>query len=179
MKCGICGKEFLNDQFDEYAAHVNQCAYETGLKKKTDEMKKIQEELEEVKRAKTVYEGLRDSFKEKYPDIYKINFKDELDNCGCGDCHACDDDYDGDDYDPYDDEDYNDNYEEDDNNLDCDTKNGNNKNRNNHTYNMYSPWKTERKPIEPKRLKDEEIDEFVNELLDDINDWLGLRYKRR
>ena len=171
IKCGICGKEFLNDQFDEYAAHVNQCAYETGLKKKTDEMKKIQEELEEVKRAKTVYEGLRDSFKEKYPDIYKINFKDEISDCRCSDYYDCD--YDDDDYDPYDDED-------EDENLDCDTANkGKINNRNNHTYNMYSPWKTERKPIEPKRLNDEEIDEFVNELLNDINDWLGLRYKKR
>lgn len=171
MKCGICGKEFLNDQFDEYAAHVQNCAYETGLKKKTDEMKKIQEELEEVKRAKTVYEGLRDSFKEKYPDIYKINFKDEISDCRCSDYYDCD--YDDDDYDPYDDED-------EDENLDCDTANkGKINNRNSHTYNMYSPWKTERKPIEPKKLNDEEIDEFVNGLLDDINDWLGLRYKKR
>ena len=170
MKCGICGKEFLNDQFDEYAAHVQNCAYETGLKKKTDEMKKIQEELEEVKRSKTVYEGLRDSFKEKYPDIYKINFKDEIDNYGCGDCHACDDFDDDDDYDLYDENE----------DLDCDTESkGKSNNRNSHTYNMYNSWKAERKPVENRKVSDEEIEEFVNDLLDDINDWFGLRYKKR
>lgn len=77
IKCGLCGKEFKDDQFDEYAAHVNQCAAEHSMKKKTEDMKKIQAELEEVKRAKVCYEGLRDAFKEKYPDIYKMNFGDE------------------------------------------------------------------------------------------------------
>lgn len=77
IKCGLCGKEFKDDQFDEYAAHVNQCAAEHSMKKKTEDMKKIQTELEEVKRAKVCYEGLRNAFKEKYPDIYKMNFGDE------------------------------------------------------------------------------------------------------
>ena len=80
IKCGICGKEFKDGMFDEYSIHVKNCAYEAGLKKKTEDMKKINAELEEVKRAKTVYEGLRDSFKEMYPDIYKTNFKDEINN---------------------------------------------------------------------------------------------------
>lgn len=74
IKCGLCGKEFKDGQFDEYRIHVNQCAYEAGLKQKTEEMKKINEELEELKRAKCYYEGLRDTFKEKHPDIYKANF---------------------------------------------------------------------------------------------------------
>lgn len=78
IKCGLCGKEFEDGQFEEYAAHTNQCAAEMSMKKKTDEMKKIQSELEEVKRAKVCYEGLRDAFKEKYPDIYKINFPEEI-----------------------------------------------------------------------------------------------------
>ena len=77
IKCGLCGKEFEDGQFEEYAAHTNQCAAEMSMKKKTDEMKKIQAELEEVKRSKVCYEGLRDAFKEKYPDIYKINFPEE------------------------------------------------------------------------------------------------------
>lgn len=170
IKCGLCGKEFEDGQFEEYAAHTNQCAAEMSMKKKTDEMKKIQAELEEVKRAKTVYEGLRDSFKEKYPDIYKINFKDEIDNYGCGDCHACDDFDDNDDYDLYDE----------DEDLDCNTENkSKSNNRNSHTYNMYNPWKAERKPVENRKVSDEEIEEFVNDLLDDINDWFGLRYKKR
>ena len=77
IKCGLCGKEFEDGQFNEYASHVNRCAAEQSMKKKTEEMKKINEELEEVKRAKVVYEGLRDTFKEKYPDIYKANFLED------------------------------------------------------------------------------------------------------
>ena len=77
IKCGLCGKEFKDDQFNEYAAHVQKCAAEMSMKKKTEDMKKIQSELEEVKRAKIVYEGLRDKFKKKYPDIYKVNFPDD------------------------------------------------------------------------------------------------------
>lgn len=77
IKCGLCGKEFGDDQFEEYAVHVSQCAAEHSMKKKTEDMKKIQAELEEVKRAKVCYEGLRDAFKEKYPDVYKMNFGDD------------------------------------------------------------------------------------------------------
>lgn len=77
IKCGLCGKEFEDNQFEEYATHVQKCAYERSLKAKTEEMKKINEEIEEVKRAKVCYEGLRDAFKEKYPDIYKKNFSNE------------------------------------------------------------------------------------------------------
>lgn len=77
IKCGLCSKEFEDGQFDEYSAHVQKCAAEMSMKKKTEDMKKIQAELEEVKRAKVCYEGLRDAFKEKYPDIYKINFPEE------------------------------------------------------------------------------------------------------
>ena len=80
IKCGLCGKEFEDDQFEEYAAHVNHCAADMSLKKKTEEMKKIQNELEDLKRAKVCYEGLRNAFKEKYPDIYKANFPDEVED---------------------------------------------------------------------------------------------------
>lgn len=80
IKCGLCGKEFEDGQFEEYAVHVQKCAADMSLKKKTEEMKKIQDELEEVKRAKICYEGLRDAFKEKYPDIYKANFPDEVED---------------------------------------------------------------------------------------------------
>lgn len=78
IKCGLCGKEFEDGQFDEYSAHVQKCAAEMSMKKKTEDMKKIQAELEEVKRAKVVYEGLRDAFKEKYPDIYRVNFQEDV-----------------------------------------------------------------------------------------------------
>ena len=82
IKCGLCGKDFLENEYDKYAAHVQKCAAECSMKAKTEEMKKINQELEEVKRAKVCYEGLRDAFKEKYPDIYKANFKDEK-HCNC------------------------------------------------------------------------------------------------
>ena len=77
IKCGLCGKEFKDGQFDEYSAHVAKCAAEMSMKKKTEDMKKIQSELEEVKKAKIVYEGLRDKFKKEHPDIYKVNFPDD------------------------------------------------------------------------------------------------------
>ena len=77
IKCGLCGKEFKDGQFDEYSAHIAKCAAEMSMKKKTEDMKKIQSELEEVKRAKVVYEGLRDKFKKEHPDIYKVNFPDD------------------------------------------------------------------------------------------------------
>lgn len=82
IKCGLCGKEFFENEYAEYAAHVQKCAAECSMRAKTEEMKKINQELEEVKRAKVCYEGLRDAFKEKYPDIYKANFKDEK-VCNC------------------------------------------------------------------------------------------------
>lgn len=77
IKCGLCGKEFGDNQIDEFISHVQKCGAAYKEQKKTEEMKKINEELEEVKRAKVVYEGLRDTFKEKYPDVYRANFPDE------------------------------------------------------------------------------------------------------
>lgn len=77
IKCGLCGKEFEDNQFDEYAAHVSKCSYDHKIKYDNEKMKKINDELEEVKRAKVCYEGLRDAFKEKYPDIYAANFKED------------------------------------------------------------------------------------------------------
>lgn len=76
LKCGICNKEFEPHEIEVYQKHMTQCidAYRTNLKR-SEEIKKINEELAEVKRAKVVYEGLRDSFKEKYPDIYAANFE--------------------------------------------------------------------------------------------------------
>lgn len=77
IKCGLCGKEFGDNQIDEFIVHVQKCGAAHKEQQKAEEMKKINEELEEVKRAKVVYEGLRDTFKEKYPDVYKANFPDE------------------------------------------------------------------------------------------------------
>ena len=79
LKCSICGLEFTDDQLTEYAAHVNKCAADESLKRKTEDMRKIQEELEEIKKAKAEYENLKNSFKDKYPSIYRMNF----DNCDC------------------------------------------------------------------------------------------------
>lgn len=77
IKCGLCGKEFGDNQIDEFISHVQKCGAAHKEQQKAEEMKKINEELEEVKRAKIVYEGLRDTFKEKYPDVYRANFPDE------------------------------------------------------------------------------------------------------
>lgn len=77
IKCGLCGKEFEDHQINEYGTHVQQCVAEYNKKEEEVRLKKINEELEEVKRAKVVYEGLRDAFKEKYPDVYATNFKNE------------------------------------------------------------------------------------------------------
>lgn len=77
IKCGLCGKEFGDNQIDEFIAHVQKCGATHKERQKAEEMKKINEELEEVKRAKVVYEGLRDTFKEKYPDVYRANFPED------------------------------------------------------------------------------------------------------
>ena len=166
IKCGLCGKEFGDDQFEEYAVHVSQCAAEHSMKKKTEDMKKIQAELEEVKRAKVCYEGLKDAFKERYPDIYKINFPEESNN--------------------------NSNFK---NNINSDTKSDENKsNKNNENYknrydalktiyNMYNPFEVTYKNIDSKsqsdknkhdkldktqthKATDEEIDDLTKSLLD-------------
>lgn len=81
IKCGLCGKEFGDNRIDEFIAHVQKCGAAHKEHQKAEEMKKINEELEEVKRAKVVYEGLRDTFKEKYPDVYRANFhNDKVEN---------------------------------------------------------------------------------------------------
>ena len=77
IKCGLCGKEFSDNQIDEFIAHVQKCGAAHKEQQKAEEMNKINEELEEVKRAKIVYEGLRDTFKEKYPDVYRANFPED------------------------------------------------------------------------------------------------------
>lgn len=81
MKCGICGGDFKDDEFEKYSDHVQKCAAKKIALKKKEEMKKINDELEEVKRAGIVYHGLKDRFKEKYPDIYKANFEGKQCNC--------------------------------------------------------------------------------------------------
>lgn len=84
LRCSICGKKFADTQLYEYAAHVQKCCAEKSMQMRTEKMKKINDELEEVKRAGVVYHGLKNRFKEKYPYIYKTNFKDEYScNCEC------------------------------------------------------------------------------------------------
>ncbi len=87
LKCGICGKEC--GDYLSYAMHVESCAKEQIKKEQETNMQKINEELEELKRIKTCYEGMRDSFKKKYPDIYKANFScSEEHKCNCGNSTA-------------------------------------------------------------------------------------------
>lgn len=172
VKCGLCGKEFENGQFEEYAAHVQNCAAEMSLKKKTEDMKKIQAELEDVKRAKVVYEGLRDSFKEKYPDIYKINFPE--DNIGKSEC-SCDKHEDIKKLE-------NDNNKDNSKNKDeKDTSNDSRANRSRY-FDMYSPFHVSYNPTdsdELPKLNEDEINEYVDELLDFLTGGLGYKYKKR
>lgn len=172
IKCGLCGKDFEDDHFEEYAAHTNHCAAEMSLKKKTEDMKKIQAELEDVKRAKVVYEGLRDSFKEKYPDIYKINFpEDDVIKSKCI-CDKCEDIK----------KPENDNNK--DNNKDKDEKDTNKDSRTNRPryFDMYSPFHVSYNPTdsdELPKLSEDGIDEYVDELLDFLTGGLGYKYKKR
>lgn len=77
LKCGLCGKEFEDEMFEAYAAHVQECAKARAEEQKKKDLERMNAELEEVKRAKIVYEGLRDAFKEKYPEAYKMNFGED------------------------------------------------------------------------------------------------------
>lgn len=80
IKCGLCGKEFEDEMFEAYAAHVQECAKARAEEQKKKDLERMNAELEEVKRAKIVYEGLRDAFKEKYPEAYKMNFGEHNDS---------------------------------------------------------------------------------------------------
>ena len=77
IKCGICGKEFNDNQLDEYAAHVSKCAYNKKIKEDTERMKKINDELVALKNLKADYEKASNEFKAKYPDVYNANFGKE------------------------------------------------------------------------------------------------------
>lgn len=172
VKCGLCGKEFENGQFEEYAAHVQNCAAEMSLKKKTEDMKKIQAELEDVKRAKVVYDGLKDSFKEKYPDIYKINFpEDDGTKSKC----SCDKHEDINKTENYNNKNTNKNKNEKDTNKDSGTSRS-------RYFDMYSPFHVSYNPTESDelpKLNEQEIDEYIEELLDFLTGGLGYKYKKR
>lgn len=83
LKCSLCGKEFEDNDYLTYASHVQECASKQLKKEQEENIKKINSELEELKRMKTCYEGLRDSFKKKYPDIYAANFGADEHKCNC------------------------------------------------------------------------------------------------
>lgn len=77
LRCSLCGKEFEDSMFKEYANHVQECAKRREAEERQKDLAQMNAELEEVKRAKVVYEGLRDAFKEKYPEAYAFNFGKE------------------------------------------------------------------------------------------------------
>ena len=86
IKCGLCGTEFEDHQYDEYASHVRRCAYNAKLKAEREKKKleEINSELNIIKKLEAEYKQKKDAcdkrkreFKEKYPDEYEMNFKDE------------------------------------------------------------------------------------------------------
>lgn len=95
LKCGICGKEF---DLADYAAHVTECANKKQkaeevqkkleAEKESKRLKEAYDALNNIKRYGTLYEGLKNDFKEKYPDLYKANFPED-----CSDDHKESNDY--------------------------------------------------------------------------------------
>lgn len=81
LKCSFCNKEFKANQIDEYVAHIQECAVEQKIKERAKDIKKISQELEELKRLQSCYEGMREDFKKKYPEVYKEHFNDN--QCEC------------------------------------------------------------------------------------------------
>ena len=71
FKCSICGKEFTD--VTNYVSHVSKCA-EDYKKKETENLQKLNEDLNRVKAAKAYYEDQLSKFKENYPEAYKLNF---------------------------------------------------------------------------------------------------------
>ena len=77
FKCSICGKDFTD--IDNYVKHVSKCA-EEHKKKETENLQKLNDDLNRVKAAKTYYEEQLAKFKEEHPEAYELNFgsKDEV-----------------------------------------------------------------------------------------------------
>lgn len=77
LKCSICSESFHDEEVLAYAAHVSECATKRNEELNHVRLRKINSELEELKRVKVYYEGLRDKFKAEYPDVYESNFMEE------------------------------------------------------------------------------------------------------
>ena len=86
IKCGLCGAEFKDDQYDDYASHVRMCAYNSKLKAERNKkrLEEINNELSAIKRLEVEYKCKKDEydkklheFKNKYPNEYEMNFKKE------------------------------------------------------------------------------------------------------
>lgn len=77
IKCGLCGKCFNDNEFDQYAAHVTKCAHEQKVKAENEKMKHINEELQALKDKIKDCEKAKTDFKAKYPDVYKMNFENK------------------------------------------------------------------------------------------------------
>lgn len=84
ITCGLCGKEFKDNQIDEYLAHVNECAANKKAESEKKKLEEINNKIAKIKSAKVDYETayryylhLKNEFKENYPDIYEMNFGKE------------------------------------------------------------------------------------------------------
>ncbi|WP_346961388.1 hypothetical protein [Clostridium sp.] len=76
LKCSLCGQTFEKEKIDEYVDHIQKCAATQKAKIKEAEEKEANNELEELLRMERCYEGMKEKFLRKYPNLYREHFKD-------------------------------------------------------------------------------------------------------
>lgn len=70
--CPICGATYLTPQ--EVAKCATKCAKKAEEDEKVEDLKVMNEAIEEIKRITQVRQDMLDDFKKKYPEAYERNF---------------------------------------------------------------------------------------------------------